>query len=205
MLKDLATLRYAAKSLFTCLCILIIQNTSSAEGTKQVSPLPEDIVILNIYQEGFANFGTHGTAKAMSFSIKDASETVYIGLSQLVNSNGQIVSKDFSFRIIDPAGNIVHGPFQVNATNANGDLYTEIVNGPDLDGSGNGYNISDSRFVFSPNATGDFTIEFEQEDGGTTAYGPKHWDISVADSDSNVVKKILAGKIEIKTVGFFCE
>lgn len=198
MLKNLAILRWTVSLLLICLNLHVFTSSLSAEGTKQVSPLEEDIVILNIYQEGFANYGTHGSAKAMNFTIKDASETVYIGLSQLVNANGQFVTKDFSFRIVDPNGNIIHGPFQVNATNANGDLYSEVIQGPDLQGTGTGYEINDDRFVFSPNSAGDYTIEFEMEDGGTTAYGPKHWDISITDDQANIIN----GRLWSKCWGF---
>ncbi len=198
MLKNLANLKWTANLLLVHLSLLLFSFTLSAEGTKQVSPLEEDIVILNIYQEGFANYGTHGTAKAMSFTIKDASETVYIGLSQLVNANGQFVSKEFSFRIIDPNGNIVHGPFLVNSTNANGDDYSDIINGPDMLGTGEGYALDDDRFIFSPSLPGEYSIEFEMEDGGTTAYGPRHWDISVSDASFNIID----GRLWSKCWGF---
>jgi len=199
MLKHLATLRWTARMLSWSLFFILFLNSSLfAEGTKQVSPLPEDIVILNIFQEGFANYGTHGTVKAMSFTVKDIGETVYIGLSQLANANGQIVTKDFSFRIVDPNGNIVHGPFLVDASNANGDAYEDIINGPDLLGTGEGYNISNAAFVFSPSSAGDYTIEFEMANGGTTTYGPRHWDISITDADSNIVN----GRLWSKCWGF---
>ena len=186
------------KTLCNVFLFLSIYNLGIAEGTKQVSPTQEDIVILNILQEGFANYGSNGTAKGMCVTIKENTETVYIGLSQLALSSGALEERDYSFRIVNSDGEIVHGPFLLTAADINGNDYNQIIAGPDLNGDNTGYNISDSKFVFQPSLAGDYCIEFEVSPGSTIPYGPLYWDVTVTNTDNQAID----GRLWSKCWGF---
>ena len=90
----------------------------------------------------------------------------------------------YDFRIVDELGNVVHGPFTVDPTNANGTDYDDVVAGPDL-GGGIGYDVSDPMYHFSPGATGTYCIEFELTNpntGGFRNEGIVWWDVTVTDA-----------------------
>ncbi len=169
---------------YTTILCLIMALTLSAEGTKQVSPTEDDWALLQL-REGFANYGTAGTSAGMCLEILDANEEVYIGLSMLGYSNYRNISNvSYDFRILDEMGNVVHGPFTVDPTNANGKIYDDVVAGPDL-GNGVGYNVSDPMFRFSPGAIGTYCIEFDlttEKTGGFFNEGIVWWDFTVTDA-----------------------
>jgi len=156
----------------------------SAEGTKEVSPTEDDWALLQL-REGFANYGTAGTSAGMCIEVLDASEEIYLGLSLLGFSNFRTISNvSYDFRILDEMGNVVHGPFTIDPSNANGTDYDDVVAGPDL-GSGVGYDVSDPMFHFIPGAVGTYCIEFDlttEKTGGFFNEGIVWWDFTVTDS-----------------------
>ena len=189
--KKLARISIVNASLILALFFLVIFSKKiRAEGTPSLSPTITDIVMLNLLGDEFANYGSTGTPKSMCFQVKDPSETVYLGLSQIANANATFVNFNYNFRIVDAAGNVVHGPFQVTPANANGNDYNDIVTGPDL-GTGMGYDISNMNYVFMPTAEGEYCIEFEN-DNGTGAFnfgqmGIPFWDVTIVNGSNNVV------------------
>lgn len=173
----------------------------SAEGTKQVSPTENDWVILNL-KNGFASYNSGGTGKGIAIEILDSSEEVYIALSRLANGNFRDVGDSpYEFRIRDSVGNIVHGPFTVDPSNVNGDIYNEVIAGPDL-GSGIGYDVSDPAFHFSPSFVGTFYVEFRMPNtfapSGYINEGPAWWDFTVIDA----VGDTKLGRLWSKNWGF---
>jgi len=147
--------------------------------------------MLNLNTAQFANYGSTGTDKSMCFEVKDPSETVYFGFSQIANSNGAFVVGDYDFQIVDAAtGMVVQGPFTVTPANANGNNYGDVVAGPDL-GSGVGYDVSNPGFVFNPPAAGEYCIEFENGNVfGNFNFGNMgltYWDVTVADAAGVVI------------------
>ena len=180
-IKQLTNTQIKFYSTFLCLFLAL---GLSAEGTKQVSPTEDDWALLQL-REGFANYGTAGTSAGMCLEILNANEEVYIGLSMLGYSNYRTISNvSYDFRILDEMGNVVHGPFTVDPTNANGTDYDDVVAGPDL-GSGMGYDVSDPMFHFSPGAIGTYCIEFDlttEKTGGFFNEGIVWWDFTVTDA-----------------------
>ncbi len=166
------------------LLTLVLPTFVLAEGTKEMSPTEDDWVLLQI-REGFANYGTGGTVEGINFAVLDATEEVYFAFSGLGYGDYRLISNEsYSFRVVDALGNVVHGPFVLNAANLNGKDYDEVVAGPDL-GSGIGYDVSNPIFKFSPTSPGIYHLEFNLDNpntGGFRNEGIVWWDISVIDS-----------------------
>lgn len=169
-------------NIFSLILVLVSFVSLYGEGTRQVSPTEDDWVILNL-RYGFAGYGTGGTDRGIAFEVLDASEEVYLGLSQLAYGNFRDFStSSYEFRILDANRNIVHGPFTVDPSNTNGNVYNDVIAGPDL-GSGSGYDVSDPMYHFSPGAVGTYYLEFRLTmpvaAQGAFNEGPAWWDISV--------------------------
>ncbi len=177
--------------LYVILCIIVSFSVTYADGTANLSPTATDVVILNLNTGNFANYGTTGTDKSMCFTVKDPSETVYFGFSQISNSSGFLQNANYDFRIVDAvSGAVVQGPFTVTPGNANGNNYNDVIAGPDL-GSGVGYDVSNPGFVFNPPAAGEYCIEFENGNAfGNFTFaqmGLLYWDVTVADAANTII------------------
>lgn len=149
-----------------------------SEGTKQLAPSPQDMAMLLIGNQDFGNFAAYNAPEnsRLYFTIKDASEIVYLGLSQKFSSSGNPLSSGvYQFRIRRASdGAIVHGPFSLNAFTANLHTWQEAASGPEpITGSG-GYDVTHAAYTFDPNQAGDYFIEFD----GVPYLG--YFDISVA-------------------------
>ena len=157
--------------------VLLLSPFSSlfAEGTKQLAPTADDIVMLLIGQSNFGNFAAYNAPETsrLFFTVGDASEVVYLGLSSEYDGSGLPAGGAYNFRIRRASDNqIVHGPFSVTAANANANSWEDVANGP-FPVTGAGYQISEDKYEFNPTEAGEYYIEFS----GITYLGL--WDISV--------------------------
>lgn len=157
--------------------LLLTSKQLHAEGTKQLAPSPDDIVMLLIGNEVYGDFATYdGPANSrMYFRIKDESEVVYLGLSRNFRANGEPESTGaYNYRIRRLSdGAVVHGPFTIHAFNENVTTWEDAALGPAAV-TGQGYETDDDRFFFDPDEAGDYFIEFD----GASHIG--YWDVTVA-------------------------
>lgn len=166
------------------LCLLPI--FLSAEGIKELAPNADDVVMLLIDDTDFGDFAGYNSApnNRLHFSVKDASEKVYLGLGPEFLANGSVNQTGFyRFRIRRSSdGAVVHGPYDVYAADANVTSKQQAVNGPADVVGGLGYFTADDRFLFEPSDAGDYYIEF---------YSAKYlgwWDISIVDVNEQIQK-----------------
>ncbi len=142
-----------------------------AEGIKELAPASSDSVMLHTNASGFGNFASYlsfGTASSLNLTITDAvNDSVYIGLSGEADDFGNISGPaTYSFRILDPNGVVVFGPYVIGSANDNATSWALAANGPDVNGMG-GYSTNTGSFPYSrfkPTMTGDYVIQFD--DGG---------------------------------------
>lgn len=162
--------------LFACLALLSALEVE-AEGTKQLAPNADEIVMLLVDNDTYGNFAAYDGPEQsrLYFRIDDPGEVVYLGLSRNFRANGQPESTGaYNFRIRRRSdGAVVHGPFTVHAFNENVSNWTDATLGPAAI-TGAGYETTDDRFFFDPTEAGDYFIEFE----GATHIG--FWDVTVA-------------------------
>lgn len=147
-----------------------------AEGTKQLAPTPSDVVMLMTNRMEYGNFGAYGAqpSNRLYFSIEDANEIVYLGLSREYSGSGtpQFFG-NYEFRIVRASDQtVVHGPIQVGLTNENISSWSDAVLGP-YELTGQGYQTN-NNFTFEPETAGDYYIEFKD------VYYIGFWDITVA-------------------------
>ena len=142
-----------------------IEN-AKAEGTKELSPTAADSAMLHTNASGFGNFaayGSFGTASSLNIRITDATlDSIYIGLSAEADDFGT-QNSSYSFRIKDPTGTVVFGPFMVGLANSNASTWALAFNGPDVNGAG-GYSTNTGTYPYSrfkPTMLGDYVIEFD--------------------------------------------
>ena len=139
---------------------------AKAEGTKELSPTAADSAMLHTNASGFGNFaayGSYGTASSLNIRITSATlDSIYIGLSAEADDFGN-QNSSYSFRIKDPTGTVVFGPFMVGLANNNASTWALAKNGPDVNGMG-GYSTNTGLYPYSrfkPTMTGDYVIEFD--------------------------------------------
>lgn len=165
------------------MCFSLSATFVQAEGTKQLAPNPDEIVMLLLANDVYGNFAAYdGPASSrLYFQIKNPSEVVYLGLSRNYRANGAPESTgSYSFRIRRASdGAVVHGPFTVHAFNENVSSWEDAVLGPAAL-TGQGYATTDSRFFFDPTQAGEYYIEFDINTA--TGFHIGFWDITVADN-----------------------
>ena len=97
--------------------VLFAATPLLAEGTQDVAPSPEDVVMLLIGDDNFANFASPGAPESsrLYVQLNGAEETLYLGLSREFTDSGSPASTgSYSFRIRRASDDqIVHGPFSV--------------------------------------------------------------------------------------------
>lgn len=173
-----------------------------SEGTRQLAPNPEDIVMLFIGKSDYGNFGQYNgpVNSRLNIRIKNPGEVVYLGLSREYTSNGQPEGTgSYEFRIRRSSDNaIVHGPFTVSAFNENVHGWSDAYNGPAaLDGQG--YSTTNPMFVFNPSEAGDYYVEFNN----VAQIG--YWDITVADNGQPVNGRVYSMNWAFRTPPAFNE
>ncbi|MEL6987826.1 MAG: Ig-like domain-containing protein, partial [Bacteroidota bacterium] len=177
------------KALIFSVLFLFAHNLKS-EGTPQLSPTASDYALIQISDfalsnNPFAFFGSYGTSRSICFTVKDVSETVYIGLGQQVDGAANPVTDAYDWRIVGPSGP-VHGPFTLTPANANGNDYNTLVAGPDVV-NGAGYSTA-GNYTFNPTEPGLYCIEFDGllQTQLTGAF-LRHLDITIVDG-GNIVQ-----------------
>lgn len=162
---------------FLLVLLLLPTDDIRAEGTKQLAPNPDEIVMLLVDNDIYGSFAAYDGPEQsrLYFRINDPGELVYLGLSRNFRANGQPESTgSYNFRIRRRSdGAVVHGPFTVHAFNENVSNWEDATLGPAAI-TGEGYETTDDRFLFNPTEAGDYFIEFEN------ASHIGFWDISVA-------------------------
>lgn len=158
-----------------------------AEGTKQLAPNSTDMVMLMTNRAEFGDFASYDGPESsrLYITIKDVSEIVYLGLSREYSSEGvpQFLGA-YNFRIKRAGdGAVVHGPFSINSAYANVQSWEAVASGPHAL-TGEGYETTDARFLFEPDAPGDYYIEFDE----VVYIG--HWDITVGKNGVEVPGRI---------------
>ena len=145
--------------------LLLFSGKSAAEGTKQLSPTPQDSAMLHTNASGFGNFASYtslGTTSALNVDIKDfTTEKLTIGLSAEADDFGNLNSS-YSFRIVDSVGNVVFGPFTIGLANDNAETWAQAC-GPDFLVPGC-YSTNTALYpysVFMPTYNGTYTLQFD--------------------------------------------
>ncbi|MEZ4987187.1 MAG: hypothetical protein R2795_19455 [Saprospiraceae bacterium] len=145
------------------LVLLAYVATLKAEGTYQVAPTANDLVMLLIGDSNYGNFATPNGPEASRIYVRlnAPEETLYIGLSREYLQNGSPASTGaYSFQIKRASDNaIVHGPFSVNSFVENLASWEDAA-GPAVLNNGVGYSTDDARYRFAPGEAGLYYIEF---------------------------------------------
>ncbi len=142
-----------------------------AEGIKELAPTVADSVMLHTNAPDFGNFASYlsfGTVNSLNITVTDpVNDSIYIGLSGEANDFGIIAgAATYSFRIVDPLGAVVFGPFVIGSANMNASSWALAANGPDVNGAG-GYSTNTALYPYSrfkPTMVGDYSLQFD--DGG---------------------------------------
>ena len=177
-------------------CILLFfagisLGTLHAEGIQDAAPTATDVVWLNVNSPSFGSFAAYGSANSTSgvaINLKPG-ECIYLGLSAGSTSTTQTnFNQAYNFRLVNSAGAVVHGPFNVSSANQNVGNWNQ-AGGPSELGVAGGYNVTatsggDLIYKFCPAAAGEYWIEF---DTGNRLYIPL-WDFTVGDPIAGVVE-----------------
>ncbi|MEN0002897.1 MAG: PKD domain-containing protein [Bacteroidota bacterium] len=176
------------------LSLLAVAQLVVGEGTQQVAPGAQNIVMLEINRDSFGNFAAAGGPEEsrLYFTIEDNAEQVFLGFSQEYNRAGLPLSQPngpptaqigenyyFQIRYDDPNSSndtIVYGPIQVDRNTANINNWTESLF----------ENYKEEAFFFQPTNTGDYYVEFidllPNVDGNDEIL-IGFWDITVAQNE----------------------
>lgn len=192
---------------YTCCLMLLFFCFSSlqAEGIQQAAPNSSDSpVMLEAGRPDFGNFAVYDGPinSRLQFSIGSPDEIFYIGLSVEHDNDGNEFPGSFpgqySFRIKNAAGTVVHGPFIITNNNANVGSYADAAFGNyDVTATQGG----DLMYQFQPSALGDYYIEFQDAtfpDANGTKVNIAYWDFTVTDSENNPIP----GRVWSKTWAF---
>ncbi|HHM21775.1 MAG TPA: hypothetical protein ENJ20_07095, partial [Bacteroidetes bacterium] len=203
------------KTSWIILFVLAVFINIYAEGSKQISPTANDLVLLSINNSGYNNFGQYNGSddQRLYIHIEDpANEQIFLGFSRPVNygnwpcnagvcclQNGETIGYvDGYFRIKDPNGNVVFGPQLLSAATVPISSWAEAVGGPNQIAGAGGYNA----FSYSPAMAGDYYVEFSRNanSNGTDMY-IEWWDITVATSGANPAA--IDGRVFSRNWAFF--
>ena len=158
--------------------IVLSPINSKAEGTKEFRPTSSDVGNLQINDKNrpFAMESNTDPFHRLYFHINDTSETVYFGFQHIGDGNA-------TFRIKNPSGVVVYSRTDI-PSDGEGYIksYEEAIGGPKInDKKPQAY----SPFVFKPDTTGDFYMEFTTD--LSQAYHFDLFDLTVADSNNNPI------------------
>ena len=189
--------------------VLLCLQVSLAEGTKEVAPNASiiingsntnDIAALLINHDSYGQFASYSNDDDFArlyINIQDPfNECIYFGLSPATNNHGTNVATyyEYEYRIVDPNGNIVYGPFVVSATNGNISNHAEATLGPQQIVGAGGYNaiqVTSNDLTSAGNfSAGDYYIEFANNANPENEMLFDYWDFTVANcSTPNPVSK----------------
>ena len=187
----------------TVLFFLQIASFVFAEGSKELSPTASDELMLYINSNDYGDFGSYDVpaeSSRLNISIwDDTVEEVYFGFSCTADNAGT-PEGGFWFRVKDPQGNVVHGPFFVDCGTANASTHSLAAAGPDVIAAG-GYNTAPAYASFNPTSgMGDYYIEFSENmaGNGLFAFNIKWFDITVVENGTTA----MPGRINSKNWAF---
>ncbi|MDX1478598.1 MAG: hypothetical protein R3301_12885, partial [Saprospiraceae bacterium] len=199
----------SAIAIVSLICIVFgSTGTLQAEGTKQLSPADTNEVMLHTNANGFGNFAEFGANDTSSLFVRitdtvgPTRDTLYIGLSREAMDNGDLENiGNYQFRIVDPAGNVVHGPFNINSSNNNADTWLLASSGPDVLDAVNGYSTNTAMHpfaVFVPDTIGDFRLEFSDGSSGNIV-NVKWFDFTVVNSGAEMPGRLWSRNWALRT------
>jgi gliding motility-associated-like protein len=170
-----------------------------AEGTKEVIPLPggQGGLEINKYRNDFGFYDGDADHR-INISVRTTDERIRFGLGPIMDYGWYTYDGDMTYRIKDPSGDVVYGPFPVPTSGQTGyiDDYNLAVTGP----FSGGY----PYLELAPLATGDYYIEFYYPPGTGYSEDNPHifqfFDITVVDAAGNPV----TGRLWSKAWQFWC-
>ncbi len=147
---------------FFWLPALVFWVSALAEGTKQIQPAAEKpckLDILNPNATRFASYMANPNERLQIRISNPQTERIYFGFGIRFTGNTvpETSNVEVYYRIKDPAGNVVAGPFLLNDTGPGYIAsFGQAVAGPALVAGPDGYNA----LSFQPSVAGDYSIEF---------------------------------------------
>ena len=181
---------------------LVFSTTLIGEGSRQLAPNPMINVAGNISTDiaaiyfnhaaynSFASFNNPDPNARLNIHVLDPStECLFLGFSYAhPNFTGtNPIHLNYRFRIKDPNGNVVFGPYEVNIGSENITNWSEAVTGPNqIFGSGgyDGIEVSGTDLMSQGwTGEGDFYIEFQVDNADPFLID--FWDITVADCSTS--------------------
>lgn len=170
-----------------------------AEGTKEIMPLSniQGSIVIDKYRNDFGFYDASPEYR-INIAIASTSERIRFGFGEVFQSGWSTYSGDMEFRIKDPSGNIVYGPFYVPIAGQTGyiESYSQAMAGP-VPG---GY----PWLELVPGATGDYYIEFYYPPGSWNSdeylHAFRFFDITVMDGTGRPA----SGRIWSKAWQFYC-
>ena len=179
---------------------------SYAEGTKQIQPTAASHAKVQIMPNWtefawYDRFGVSGNPEfRLNIHVSNIGEVIYYGLGDPLTANDQ-VRNDMSYRIKDPLGNVVVGPFPIPlAGPGHISTYAQAVAGPSAIAGPGGY----QELSYVPLMTGDYFIEFDF----LLTWNNEHkqckftyFDVTVADAANNPID----GRVWSKAWQFSCD
>ncbi len=175
----------------------------AAEGTKQLAPNTNivvngnnthDVAALLIDDSNYNSFASYTNSNPQSRlyirMLNPSTESLMVGFSRGTENESSTnpTQVDFYFRIVDPAGNIVFGPFLVDGSSFQIQNHGEALVGPNLLYGANGYAALEisSQMLQSQgwSGSGDYYIEFNDplQVNGSPEFLINFWDLTVVDN-----------------------
>lgn len=182
--------------LFTGLFVFKI----SAEGTKEVIPLPggQGALEINKFRNDFGFYDGNPDYR-INIAVRNTTERIRFGFGQIMDLGWWSYPGDMKYRIKDPSGTVVYGPFSIPTSGQAGyiDSYSKAVTGP----FPGGY----SYLELTPQTTGNYYIEFYYPPAGGYSEDNQHsfqyFDITVVNPDDMPVN----GRLWSKAWQFWCQ
>jgi gliding motility-associated-like protein len=172
------------RSIAAVFCLVAFSNQLVyPEGTKQVMPATTNAfgqLCVNKWRNDFAFYDASPEFR-LNISVSNASEAIRFGFGRVLDNSNNVVS-DLVYRIKDPTGTVVFGPFPVAASGTGRiNSYAESVTGP----FAGGYNYLE----YNPLIPGDYCLEFYYPPSyvDNTRHYLEFFDITVVNAAGNAV------------------
>jgi len=191
------------RSIRFILCLMLFTGMFifriSAEGTKEIIPLTggQGALEINKFRNDFGFYDGNPDYR-INIALRSTTERIRFGFGQIMDVGWWSYPGDMKYRIKDPSGNVVYGPFFVPTSGQTGfiDTYDQAVAGP----FSGGYPYLD----FIPQTTGDHYIEFYYPPGSgytdENQHSFRYFDLTVVNSNGEPIP----GRVWSKTWQFWC-
>ena len=196
-MKNTLKMRQSIRIISLSFSFLLLSLMLKSEGTRETAPnsntdingtLTNDIAALHIDSPNFNNFASFNNPNVNSrlhIHIADPlSENILLGFSfgHLNSNNSNPPPLDFEYRILDPNGNVVFGPIEVNGASPDINNWAEAFAGPSQLVGSMGYDATQVNALDLSSGgwttAGDYYIEFNNlDDSGAILID--YWDITV--------------------------